>query len=206
MPDYVLERTTTEMFEEGPQIPRNLWTATENDYKAALSAMRIFKPGKVYPDQLFLFAGSQFVGIMGPARIPNILFERYSLDMSETANLKLLHNRILGISDPSLVLSLRWFEKYYDEPELEDELIDIMVAFEALIQVNATEKGETISIAISMLVGKEMKERQVIKDTLAKSYTLRNHIIHGTGKKIKVSSELVETVADYFRQSFKRFI
>lgn len=92
-------------------------------------------------------------------------YDRCSADWKkarkEVKDLLNLFNKIKLQTD-SIELAFRWFNKSYIEAYPDDALIDLMVAFEALIfeGEGSETKGRVIAIAVSMLIGKNEKERE----------------------------------------------
>jgi hypothetical protein len=98
--------------------------------------------------------------------------------------------------------------KSHIEYYLEDTLIDLMIAFEALVfeGEGSESKGRTIAIANSMLIGENEKERRRIRTRLLEAYRVRNVIIHSLKKDYSLTDELVLETRRYYRRAFKKII
>lgn len=147
----------------------------------------------------------------------------YVLDFEEVPRLRKIVRKIQGVDfskRKSLDLACRRFQRAYEERDAEDQLIDLMIAFEALFlkgEKGGPSPGRIVAVACSTLLGKNEKEREEIKHTLLEAYSARNHIVHGSEYPrlkpmdngdvlIDTLSELVSKVDDYLRESIKRFL
>jgi hypothetical protein len=113
----------------------------------------------------------------------------------------------------ALKIALRRFENSYYDIEDEDKLLDYVIAFEALFTKGEKmgPKRDVISVACSMLLGKNQREREKIRVTLNDAYTIRNAIVHGADfreklKKGQFLHDFVVEVEDILRQSIKKLI
>lgn len=147
----------------------------------------------------------------------------YVLDFEEVPRLRKILRKIQGVDfskRESLDLACYRFQRAYEERDAEDQLIDLMIAFEALFlkgEKGGSSKGKLIAIACSTLLGKNEGEREEIKQTLVKAYSFRNCIVHGseyprieqTGNRdvgIDTLPDLVSKVEDYLRESIVKFL
>jgi len=99
--------------------------------------------------------------------------------------------------------ALRRFNSTY-HGELEDRLIDQMIAFESLYIADDKELGYKLALRAAFLLG---KKRVKIFNDMKKAYDLRGQIVHGN-KQVD-SSKLEETIPkteEYLRQSIRRFL
>lgn len=118
----------------------------------------------------------------------------YKLEISELPEVRALAERISAIDftkRSALRIALDRFEKLYYERYLEDQLIDCMIAFEALlIGKKSRDQGSIIPVAAAMLLGKTEEERQEITDVMETAYNIRNCIVHGSDYQQKLSKKL----------------
>ena len=76
---------------------------------------------------------------------------------------------------------------------LEDKLIDIRIAFDALFG----EEGEVthkVSVRAAQLLGGSIDERRTIRDTVKKAYSYGSRVIHGSSIKPSKAEEYRETL------------
>jgi len=99
--------------------------------------------------------------------------------------------------------------------EIVDSIIDLMIAFEALILSGEKirgAQGKHIAIATSMLIGTDQKERSKIKECLKQAYNSRNEIVHGTkGLHLSSSEEeklrsLESEISIYFKRALLKLL
>lgn len=103
----------------------------------------------------------------------------------------------------ALDTALRRFNSAY-HGELEDRLIDQMIAFESLYIADDKELGYKLALRTAFLLGKNRKKTF---NDMQNAYALRGQIVHG--KKSADRSKLEETIPktdDYLRRSIRRFL
>lgn len=145
----------------------------------------------------------------------------YALEFKEVPRLKEILKKILVMDfdkRKSLGLACKRFQRGYEEEDIEDRLIDFMIAFEALFLKGEKggRKGNLVSIACSHLLGKDEEEREKVRSTLAEAYSVRNCIVHGSeyertkpndkGQYWDTLPDLVSEVENYLRESIKRLL
>ena len=140
----------------------------------------------------------------------------YALNYAEIARLKRLVKKVQRVDfskRKSLHLACKRFQRAYEEREVEDKLIDFMIAFEALFLrgEKAVSAGQIVAIACSALLGKTDKEREEIRQLLTEAYSIRNCIVHGSEYKKKSDdvfyiSDFVSEVEDFLRESIKKLL
>lgn len=142
---------------------------------------------------------------------------KYSLDFDKVKDLKELVGKIQSIDFAkrrSLKLACTRFQRAYEEADFEDQLIDIIIAFEALFlkEKAKSSQGEMIAVACSVLLGKNEEERDTVRRFLREAYSIRNCIVHGSDyPKPKIDkeyemSEFVPKIEDYLRDSIKKLL
>jgi len=141
----------------------------------------------------------------------------YSLNFGEIPSLKKILVKIQGIDfakRKSLHLACKRFQRACQEDDFEDQLIDFMIAFEALFLKGekAVSIGQILAIACSTLLGKNYQEREEIRRFLTKAYSIRNHTVHGAEyekpyiKKEYEMFEFVPKIEDYLRESINKLL
>ena len=113
-------------------------------------------------------------------------------------------------------LAVKRFNRSYERPDIDDKLIDLMIAFEILFLKGENVRAPTgvvIGVGCSMLLGKNNKEREEINRVLVKAYSIRNKIVHGGSYKQSIQMdkeysiyEFVNKVEHYLRESIKKLL
>lgn len=111
-----------------------------------------------------------------------------------------------------LSLACKWFQRAYEEGDFEDQLIDFMIAFEALFVrkcVYGSSQKEKIAFGCSDLLGEDSEEKEEIRSFLFKARSLRDFIVHAAEHKIEAEYEMPRVVSrteDYLRESLNMFL
>ena len=142
----------------------------------------------------------------------------YVFKLEELPELKELIQKVQNldlVKRKDLKLARERFERAYEEDDLEDQLIDIMIAFESLFlkgEKGNVPHGRTIAVGCSCLLGKNEEQRVEIESFLTEAYRIRNCVVHGSeygkptvGKEYEMS-EFVSRIEDYLRESLKRLL
>ena len=107
------------------------------------------------------------------------------------------------------------FNRFYEERRIDDTILDLAIAFEALFTGEIKEflrhMGIIVGLSCSMLLGQNTEDRQRIKEFLIKLFEVRNDIIHKTKLKtiIRVNGEnygmndFSMQLQEYLRDSIK---
>jgi hypothetical protein len=153
-------------------------------------ALRLFKGDYVSADpflSLLLNGERRLVGMSwdgGPK--PGALGRKYSLTFDEIPELKKIVEKLLSIDFAkrrSLNLACKRFQRAYEEIDPEDQLIDLLIAFEALFlrgEKAGVSSGLIVATCCSALLGGSDEEREEISSLLSKAYSIRNSIVHGS--------------------------
>lgn len=185
-------------------------------------ALRVLKGGYVSGPYVFYIVVSENGGLnswswdeaqpLGPWEF------KYVLNFDEIPALKKILEKIQSIDfakRKNLHLVFRRFQRAYEERDVENQLIDFMIAFEALFlrgEKVMRPTGHTVAIACSTLLGKNEEEREEIRSFLTKAYSIRNCIVHGAEykrpyiKKEYGMFEFVSKIEDYLRESIKKLL
>jgi hypothetical protein len=142
----------------------------------------------------------------------------YILSLDEFPNLKELIQKVHKADlakRKNLDLARRRFERAYEEEDFEDQLIDIMIAFESLFlkgEKSNVAHGKIIAVGCSCLLGKNEEQRVEIESFLDEAYRIRNCVVHGSeygkpqvGKEYEMF-EFVSRIEDYLRDSLKKLL
>lgn len=190
-------------------------------------SLRLLKSGALFGSFVFciLVAEKRQLDGWSEDYYPNTRLgaQQYFLEIKELPQVRKIIRKIASVDfsrRKSLDLACRRFQRAYEEQDEEDQLIDLMIAFEALFlqgEKRISAKGRTMAIACSTLLGKDKKERDKIKRTLLEAYSIRNSIVHGSEVRRFESDakedlqfdtlpDLVSDVEDYLRESIKKLL
>jgi len=189
-------------------------------------SLRLLKDGAVFGSYVFSILLSKkrhITSVSYEEDRPRRSSGTYTLDFEEVLGLRKLIRKIQSVDFSerrSLDLACRRFQRAYEEKDAEDQLIDLMIAFEALFlkgERGVPSKGKVIAVACSILLGKNEEERQEVKRTLNEAYSIRNCIVHGSEYPriesddkgeiyVDTLPDLVSQVEDYLRESIKKLL
>jgi hypothetical protein len=192
-------------------------------------AMRLLKKGYVSGNSVFYIPISEVVVNMPPFRLIEWTWLQqrkleiwgglpYALGFDDFQGLKRLVQKIQNIDfvkRKDLRLACGRFQRAYEEDNFEDQLIDIMIAFESLFlkgEKGNVPHGKIIAVGCSCLLGSNEEQREEIEFFLTEAYRIRNSVVHGSEyakPKIKKEYEIYEFVSrveEYLRESLKKLL
>lgn len=210
-----------------PNNPRAFDRAIGQFQNRVLS-MRLFKQGAVgYKAAFFLVDGRPYithnfgvephhasiVPILKYFEEKTPIFTLLTLNENEFAEYALFCKVVskLGGREEEWPLPIRYFSRMYESKPYEDVLVDCIISFEALVfkgEKEEREKKTPLALAISMLIGKNSKEREKIKTILKEAYDIRNDVVHGKRPRkspIEIATLCWET-EDYLRRSIRKLL
>jgi len=98
--------------------------------------------------------------------------------------------------------ALRWFDKSYEESDVEDRVLDLAIAFEAMFG------GRNYEVLAPRFVATNFNERKKIAEYLEGLKGARNAIVHGGHSRF--SKDKLEAIAanaeEVFRRCYRRFL
>ena len=212
---FVLEKSITVKGEYDFQLDQIM--------RIAVLALRLLKDGYVSGNLVFQILVSEKRQLESSSweeegQRPEYFGFNYALNFDEIPALKNLLEKLQGIDfnkRKDLHLACKRFQRAYEEANFEDQLVDHMIAFEALFLKGEKAKsptGEIIAVACSILLGKNEEEREETRQFLTEAYSIRNQIVHGSEyRKARVDkeyemSEFVSKIEDYLRESIKKLL
>jgi hypothetical protein len=100
----------------------------------------------------------------------------------------------MGQEDRRLALALRRFDSAYSRYEDEDSLIDLWVAFEALLLPDGqSELSYRAALRIAVLAEKDRAERSVAFKQARLSYKCRSQVVHGEATAERLDRVVTQT-------------
>jgi hypothetical protein len=183
-----------------------------------ITSLRIYKKGRIVAglavSGTFDEAGWHIGGSTSWNQVSNILFfeeePAYKLKQNELEKLIALFKQIrkyraLNILDNIRIALERFHSSYHGN--IEDRIIDQMIAFESLYIGNEQELTYKLAIRSAFLLRNRKDHRILIFKNMKKSYNYRSRIVHGNNPPDrKTLKEIVPHTEDYLRQSIKVFL
>ena len=115
--------------------------------------------------------------------------------------LELDRQRIMG-SPLGLALTFYYFAVVASRRRLEEAVIHLMIAGEALLCTETRKIREKLSMRLSTLIAEKETERAEISKKMRELYELRSGIVHGRGKKPSFNDAKI--LFDYVRRAIER--
>ena len=199
-------------------------TADGQDFQSGpyqcCTALRLLKEGtvEIKPQYLMVYPPLKLTTKLGGANTFSYdTWGKYCLASDEVPQFKDLYN-IVGRLDPpkyeKIRIALLRFNFSYNIGLLY-QLIDLMIAFEALYIADDKELGYKMAARSSFLLGDTPEQRNRIFSLLKKAYDLRGKLVHGgelpdrieipKGNQLS-SLEFARQIRVLLRDSIKRFI
>jgi hypothetical protein len=214
--EYALELayTTEKVLGQIPQAPVPPKEEKMNGTLGKLvTTLRLFKRGIVWSNMIRTTSTYELPIPIGISHFSSpyksLLGEQYSLTESEFKDFREFWNAIKRIDlegHAQLSIAIRRFNYAYERSNLEDKLIDFMVAFEALF-FKEGESGEfqhRLSVRVSRFLEQEYEQRKLVAKKMREFYNERSKVVHG--EKTQLKDDSVRTVEDYLRKSTKLFL
>jgi len=200
----------------------------EGDYKQAdrlcyelILAMRLHKTEAVFCKFFIIKEKAKPIGfgcINPPPPYKPSVYRLNISDIEEVNNWVSKINKVNLDKNSTFRVACERFDRFYEERRVDDKIIDLAIAFEALFTGDITEilryMGKIVGLGCSMLLGQNAEERKEIKEFLKKLFAVRNDIVHGTEfkHKIKVNreeygiTEFSIHIHNYLRDSIKKLL
>jgi len=178
-----------------------------------LLALRLLKEGVVVLRFLINIAADTTIpnGMSYFPSSQHILSINYILYIDEINHLSKILEKIMVIDFEkkfALKIACDRLNKLYETFRPEDKLIDLCIGFEALFLKGEqfSSKGQTIGLAVSMLLGKNMDHRDEISNAIKLGYIQRNRMVHGRDYDKKLVNNITFDLESLLRKSILKFI
>jgi hypothetical protein len=210
-PKYIIEFKFETTKIVGPKNVSNNPPLNENEHEMinrVLTALRLFKSGRVgihtvetiqVLDLLPIYSHASGNSFNGPS-----FGNTYFLSRQEIESFKQLWkvvNRANVESLECIKISIRRFQYAYERVNLEDKIIDYMIAFEALLfkEGETGELSHKLSTRVAKLLEETFDERVSTAKKMQVFYKARSQVVHG--EKIRVDANFAQTIEEYLRKS-----
>ncbi len=183
-----------------------------------LTALRLYKKGRIVAGLLIsaTFHNSEWSigGSIIWTSVSNILFFEekpiYKLKVSEIQKLTMLFQQIRQWRASNILVNIeialdRFHSSYHGN--IEDRLIDQMIAFESLYLGSEQELTYKLALRTAFLLRKRKDYRNIVFTNMKKAYNYRSRIVHGDNPPTRNTlGIIVPKTEDYLRQSIKKVI
>ncbi len=185
-----------------------------------MSALRLLKEGTIGLGYQYLMAYPplQLVTKLGRDDLCYDKWGEYLFKNDEVPEFKYLYDVISHLDHSKykkIKIALLRFDFSYNVGLLY-QLIDLMIAFEALYIADDKELGYKMASRASFLLAQDVKQRNQIFNMIKKAYSLRGKLVHGgdlPNNKIEISKgeylsslEFMTQIRGLLRDSIKRVI
>lgn len=193
--------------------------------QSIIDAFRIFKKGRLYPITTIrrgkgFFAMGTSYSFEKPAK--HFMNNKYLLSIDEAKEFASFWKEKTRANLPEknfLSVAIRRFSQANERDNIEDEIIDLMIAAEALfLSSGGSFTGELkyrLSHRAAMYIENEVKQQKYVFNFMQKAYDVRSSIVHGSDPKLpkKPDNTQYESLKDfcddieqYLRISIKKAI
>lgn len=195
--------------------------SVEQNFEDVVLALRLFKYGSVGINFLtFTPLGWKGIGSQSGSQLFKTPFGgRYSLVDEEVQGFRDFWHKTRDVIKKRLEilqLPFKRFSDAYYRLQIEDRLIDYMIAFEALFIEGKVDLTYKISRRTARLLGKTFEERKGISLEIRNSYDIRGELVHGEKKEVppqvkfgkrKLSREnFIQEVENYLRRCLRAYL
>ncbi|WP_232306357.1 HEPN domain-containing protein [Leptospira interrogans] len=159
-----------------------------------ISALQLFKFGTVFPvADISRNIGFFSIGSSMSSGYPRFgLRSSYVLSKKEIEEFLILWNKIYTLTPEKiphfLEVALRRFADGTLRPNLEDQIIDLLISAEAIfLSSGGSDQGELkyrLAHRTALFLESEPKKQKEIFDFMKKAYDIRSKFVHGSGSKI----------------------
>ena len=174
-----------------------------------VSALRLFKgggvgSGSVHHRVKYWHPSPMAAGMVtAPASIGRFVGPPYSLAEEEARQFAAFFEWLSGIDmsgESGLQLAVRRFNSAYERARDDDRLIDMMIAFEALLLRERDELSFRLALRTANLL-RDVKGRQETFDIMREAYDLRSDIAHGKGAAPEALRSIITSIEELLRWS-----
>jgi hypothetical protein len=174
-----------------------------------IDALRIYKKGKLYPittirkNKNILSLGTNSFSFEKPVK--PFMNNKFELTQDESYEFKAFWNARNKTNLPNknfLSVSIRRFSQSNERNNIEDRIIDLMIAAESIfLSSGGSSQGELkyrLSHRAAMFIGESPKEQRYIFGFMGKAYDVRSAIVHGSTPKLPKKMDKTDYTLEEF--------
>jgi len=201
------------MLKLGPDVFNNIFNTNIFNIDEFVTVMRLLKRGFVTSSVIFIYSKMEmrkwFPVISATLSLVRLRMyadhPKYTLNYNEIDSLSRLwglYKRAKARLPRGLRIALRWFNKSYEESGVEDRVLDLAIAFEAMFS------RRNYEVLAPRLITSDFNERKKIAEDLKELKSARDSIAHGGHGRF--SKDKLEAIAanaeEIFRRCYRRFL
>jgi len=207
-PDVLMASFLVELDQETPASD-TLRSVPVDKFQGVASALRLFKSGAVRLGRIEQRAARWYVdphtaGTLSVPEEPGSVFgSPYVLEDEEADAFQEFYRWMSSVDtsqELAAQMAIRRFNSAYTRHNDADRLIDLMIAFEALLLRERDELSYRLAIRTANLL-RDNRKRQNTFDTMRKAYDLRSDVAHGKHVEPQALSGIIVPVEELLRQS-----
>jgi len=197
--------------------------ATPSQLDTVETALRLWKSGGVGYDAVYYLPvpGLSIYGHQIPLH-PRALISgsRLVLDPEEVGDFILFYQTLKHLDASRFRnwdVAIRRFNDSYARNRRVDELLDQVIAFEALFSEGPADLRHKVPTRVARLLATDLDKRKLIQHVMKKAYDARSHIVHGNGHpspadltvnlvdgpRVYALTEFVTITQGYLRESLR---
>lgn len=192
-------------------------------FETIVTALRLWKAGDIGYDTVYCFPKwSHWGGQISGGKSFFFGHPPVSLESSEIEKFKEFYARFGDLNVDShdfLRIAITRFNDSYQRMKREDELLDIMIALEALFSEASGDLSWKVSRRVARLLETDPRIRKDVSDIVRGGYEARNDIAHGTKRVTDIKgkfqddqrekiplTDFVPLIREYLRRALKEVI
>ncbi len=202
---FVIEETIESPKYLGDQAPSTPVNDPFDIVGRVVTSFRLLKPGNISCNMVRTVPTVQVPGLPsgGSSKEPVPPWgTRYLMKKGEESKLmevwQHFENRDFNKPDPVNV-ALRRFNFSFERGQVEDKVIDLMIAFEALLLNEEGSPTHKLALRFAKLLGNDFVERMTLYKEMKRFYKIRSKIVHG--ESTKTDEQLVMGIEERLRSS-----
>jgi len=221
--EYMLEYSYMDKGYQGTYPHEQVWKKLH-----FISFLRIYKDGSVDMPHFNNYGKLQgkksytsmgFVELLGKTFTEN---EKYSISKGEVSDFKKFWKKFSSINretNGAFFVAISRLKDSYDRTSWEDQVIDLMIAYEALFLVEKSELSYRLSQRVAYHL-RDHFETKMIQEFMKRGYGIRSKIVHGDiiqmsdlngkglepSKKYALQANFMQFLRDLLRISLKEYV
>jgi len=212
---YRLKKVIGDKKRDNNEIDRNIYINGINE-SAVIDSLRIYKEGKLHPistirrSKSILSTGTSF-SFENPVK--HFMNNKYKLTKDEAIEFQSFWNarNKTQLSEKNfLSVSIRRFSQSNERDNIEDKVIDLMIAAESIfLSSGGSFQGELkyrLSHRASMFIEDDVEKQKYVFDFMQKSYDVRSSIVHGSTPKLPKKIDGSEYTLEEFCGDIEKYL
>ena len=212
-PDVLMASFMIEVHQEIPASDRLRYLPVD-EFQGVASALRLFKAGavrlgRIEQRSVRWYVDPNTAGTLSVPEEPGPGFgSPYVLEYEETDRFAEFYRWISSVDtsrELAVQLAIRRFNSAYTRHHDADRLIDLMIAFEALLLRERDELSFRLALRTANLL-RDKRKRQETFDIMREAYDLRSDVAHGKHVEPQALSGIIVPAEELLRQSLCLFL